>query len=171
MKKLLFLVPFLLLVNACTGDSTNVETERKAIAEHYLRGVYGCDSAVVDDLAGDGVVISYPIFEELFSSHALRGRKAVKEFSDRFCSRWEDARITVHDAVADGDSVFLLWSFSARFVGSETGQSVDPPPDQVQSWGGITLYRFDEAGKIVEEVGEESAPGPFERLAVERSTD
>ena len=32
------------------------------------------------------------------------------------------------------------------------------------SWGGITLFHFNESGKIIAEIGEESSPGPFERL-------
>jgi hypothetical protein len=38
------------------------------------------------------------------------------------------------------------------------------PTNEEHSWGGITLYRFDEEGKIVAEIGEESAPGPLERV-------
>ena len=68
---------------------------------------------------------------------------------DRFCQRWTDAQISIHDTVAEGDRVVFLWSFQARPVGAP---DTDPP----SGWGGITLFRFDEAGKIVAEVGEES---------------
>ena len=35
----------------------------------------------------------------------------------------------------------------------------------------ITLYRFDDDGKISAEIGEEGAPGPFERSSVYPGTD
>jgi hypothetical protein len=35
---------------------------------------------------------------------------------------------------------------------------------QEQRWGGMTLFRFDASNKIIEEIGEESSPGPFGRL-------
>ncbi|TFG72044.1 MAG: hypothetical protein E4H27_03395 [Anaerolineales bacterium] len=169
MRKWLFVAPFLLLLNACGDTNGGRESERKALAERFFRGVYGCDPSVVDELAADSVVVSYPIFERLYNTSALRGRKAVRDFAERFCSRWSDAQFTFHEAVAERDRVVLLWSFSARFVSSETGQPNQPPVNQKQSWGGITLYRFNEVGKIVAEIGEESAPGPFERVDVGES--
>lgn len=166
MRKWLFVAPFLLLLNACGNTDGGMEAERKALAERFFRGVYGCGPSVVDDLASDSVIVSYPIFQQLYNTSAFRGRAAVRDFAERFCGRWADAQFTFHEAVAERDRVVLLWSFSARFVGSETGQPGQPPVNQEQSWGGITLYRFDGAGKIVAEIGEESAPGPVERLAV-----
>jgi hypothetical protein len=169
MRKWLFVAPFLLLLNACGDTNGGRESELKAHAEHFFRGVYGCDPTVVDELAADSIVVSYPIFERLYNTSAFRGREAVREFAERFCSRWADAQFAFHEAVAEEDRVVLLWSFSARFVGSETNQPGQPPINQEQSWGGITLYRFNEAGRIVAEIGEESAPGPFEREAVAES--
>jgi hypothetical protein len=43
-------------------------------------------------------------------------------------------------------------------------QSGVPPTGQKKSWGGITLIRFNEAGKIEAEIGEESEPGSIERM-------
>jgi hypothetical protein len=151
-----------LVVSACGGVGDNVASERKAIAERFFRGVYACDPSVVDDLASDSIVVSYPIFEKLFNTSAIRGRQVVKEFATGFCERWEDARITIHEAVEEEDRVVLVWSFRARNVGS--AQSDVTPSNQEHSWGGITLYRFDVEGKIVAEIGLESAPGPMERV-------
>jgi ketosteroid isomerase-like protein len=152
----------LIVFAAGSSAGGNVASERKAIAERFFRGVYACDPTVVDDLAGDDIVVSYPIFEKLFDTSAIRGRKAVKDFATGFCERWEDARITIHEAVVEGDRVVLVWSFQARNVGS--AQPNVAPTNEEHSWGGITLYRFDEGGKIVAEIGEESAPGPLERV-------
>ena len=136
---------------------------RKELAERFLRGVYGGDPTVVDDLASEDIVSSYPIFERLFNAPAIRGKESVKAFAVGFSKRWIDPQIVVHEAIAEGDRVVLLWSFQAR--NASTGQDGDPPTDQLHNWGGLTLFRFNKAGQIVAEIGEESSPGPFERLA------
>ena len=126
-----------------------------------MKGIYGCNPSVVDSLAEDDVFISYPIFEKLFKTSAIRGRIAVKKFAEGFCSRRTDFHITIHESIAEKDKVILIWSFRARNIGS-----VNPdvePSNKEHSWGGITLFRFNEAGKIIAEIGEESTPGPIER--------
>jgi uncharacterized protein (TIGR02246 family) len=136
---------------------------RLSQVERFMRGVYGCDPSVVDALAADSVVLSYPIFEQLYHTPALRGRPAVRSFAEGFCSRWKEGRLTVHESLADGDNVVLVWSFRARFVGSESPGG--PAAGEEQAWGGITFYRFDDSGKITAEIGEESTPGPMARVA------
>jgi hypothetical protein len=140
-----------------------MEEERKALAERFLRGVYGGDPTVVDDLAAEDVVSSYPVFERLFGTPCIRGRAALKEFATGFGQRWADGQITIHEAVAAGDSVVLVWEFRARRVAAASEEP--PPTDQVHHWGGITFFRFNASGKIVLELGEESAPGPVARVA------
>ena len=140
----------------------HMKEKRKALAERFLRGVYGGDPSVVDDLADDDIVSSYPIFERLFNTPVIRGREAVKRFATGFGNRWVDAQITIHEAVAEGDRVVFLWSFRARNVGSS--QQDEPLTDQEHSWGGITLFRFNRSDKIVAEIGEESTPGPVGRV-------
>lgn len=160
------ILPILALVGfltGCTAATPGRTTELKAHAERFFRGVYGCGPAAVDELAGEGIVLSYPIFAELYNTSAFRGRPAVREFAERFCRRWKDARFTFHERVADGPNVVLVWSFSARFVGN--GTPGGPAPGAEQAWGGISLFQFDSAGKIVAEIGEESVPGPMARLS------
>ncbi len=135
----------------------------KALAERFFRGVYTGNSSVVDDLAGDEIAITYPVFARIFNTSTIRGRKAVKDFVTHFSSRWADGRITIHEVIGEGPSVVLLWSFQAKNIGSL--QPGEPPSQQRHSWGGITLFRFDDSGKIIAEIGEESAPGPAERYA------
>ncbi|MHC4090927.1 MAG: nuclear transport factor 2 family protein [Planctomycetota bacterium] len=139
---------------ACDGGTAGAALDRKALAEQFFRGVYGCEPSVVPDLGADSILISYPIFEDLFNTPAIRGRENVEEFARGFCSRWKNAQITIREAIAEGDRVVLIWSFRARNVAS----------GQESSWGGISLFRFDDAGKIIAEIGEESDPGPLERL-------
>lgn len=45
-----------------------------------------------------------------------------------------------------------------------TAQDSTVVAGKVYSWGGITVFNFDESGKIIEEIGEESSPGPWARL-------
>lgn len=147
---------------ATSGGAGGVREDRIASAERFFRGVYGGDSSVVDILASDDIVVSYPIFMSLFGAPAIRGRAAVREFASGFSIRWTDPRIDVHEAVGSNDRVVLVWSFRGRNVGSARPER--QPTNREHSWGGITLYRFDTHGKIVAEVGEESEPGPMERL-------
>ena len=157
---------FLLLAGACRGPSVDLESERTAVAERYFRGVYGSDASVVDDLASDDIVVSYPFFESLFGLPAIRGREAVKEFATRFGQKWIDPEVEFHEAIVDGDRVVLLWSFRARDAAPlQSGQAAT---NQEHRWGGITLIRFDDVGRIVLEVGEESEPGPTGRLGRSR---
>jgi hypothetical protein len=162
MQNFSLIIVLLVSLNGCTNGVPDVKAERVALAERWFRGVYGSDPTVVDDLGSDDIVVSYPIFETLFAVPAIRGRDAVKGFATGFCSRWADTEVTFHETVVEGDRVILIWSFQGRNVGS--ARKDRPPTNQVHNWGGITLVRFDGAGKIVEEVGEESEPGPFKRL-------
>ena len=56
----------------------------------------------------------------------------------------------------------LIWSFEGKRV--TPTQDELHPTNEVHKWGGITLIRFDDAGRITAEVGEESEPGPVGRL-------
>ena len=153
--------PLLVLLTIAGIASANGPDELRARAERFFRGVYGGDSSVIEELASEKVVISYPIFEKLFKKHAIRGRNDVKKFAVRFGSKWTDTKVTIHDALVDGDKVVLLWSFQARFVNAD---QQDQAPSELKHWGGISFFRFDEDGNIEQEIGEESEPGPVGRL-------
>ena len=144
----------LALLFGCNSPRNDAPGDLAARAERFFRGVYGCDPTVVLELAGNDVFVSYPMFQELFGAPAIRGRANVENFARGFCSRWQDAEITVHEAVAEGNQVVLMWSFRARSTAS--GEAV--------SWGGISLFQFDDSRRIIAEIGEESEPGPFERI-------
>lgn len=152
----------------CADSNDTLAAERRDQAERFFRGVYGCGPEVVDELAADSVVLSYPIFADLYGTPAFKGREAVRGFAERFCSRWDEARFTFHERLADGDNVVLVWSFRARFVGPASPEG--PAPGEEQAWGGITLYQFDDSGRIIGEIGEESTPGPMARLAEDTPT-
>jgi len=152
----------ILIVSACSGPIDDSTAERKTLAERFFRGIYGCTPGVVDDLAAANIVISYPIFQTIYGRSALRGREAVKQLTENFCETWADPQLTIENTIAEGNNVVFLWSFWARNVGPLPGG--DPPTNSVHGWGGITLFSFDEDGKIIAEIGEESMPGPVQRV-------
>ncbi len=137
---------------------------QSAVAEQYFRGVYCGNPAVVAELAAEDIVISYPIFAKLFNKPTLRGKEAAWKFAEDFSNNWLDAELTVHEVVAVPNKVVLVWSYSARQIGSQI-EGVEPT-NQVHSWGGITLFCFNQEGKIEAEIGEESEPGPMARLTM-----
>lgn len=146
------------LVAGCWTIPSDLPERHIAAAQRYFGAVYGGDTAAVNALVGDDIVISYPVFESLFGTSALRGRQAAREFAAHFARRWGESSFRIERSVADSAQVALVWSFRARSLA---------PPDsgQMSAWGGITYIRFDEAGRIVAEIGEESTPGPMGRLA------
>jgi SnoaL-like domain len=150
----------MVLIIGC--DQSGRREEQKALAEKYFRGIYGSDSTVVDELAADNIIISYPIFQKIFNKSVIKGKDAVRHFSNRFSNRWSEPKVTFHDVVAESDKVMLVWGFKARNVGSI--QPGIAPSGKEESWGGITFIRFNRDGKVEAEIGEESSPGPIERL-------
>lgn len=157
-------IPFaLLFLVGCASNARVPESSRKAAAERFLRGLYGGDESVVSELAAEHIVVSYPAFQDVLGKTAIRGLDAVREFSNRFSRRWENQQITVHEVIAEGDWVAIIWSFQAH--DREPAGSDQPQDNENQSWGGITVYQFDTNGKIAVELGEESTPGPYARLS------
>lgn len=127
---------------------------RVELAQRYFRAVWGGDAPALDEWAAADIVITYPLFADLLGTPAIRGRDAAKAFVARFARRWTRPRFEFHESVCDGDRVVLVWSFAA----------VSEPSAEERAWGGITLIRFDEQGKVAAEIGEESTPGPIGRL-------
>lgn len=146
---------------SCGPGGAGSEASTPTAAETFFRGVFGCDPALIDETAAEGVVVSYPIFESLFDTPAIRGREAVKQFSAGFCSRWIDPEIVVHEVVQEGDRVVLVWEYSATPAAVAADEA---SPGVRESWGGISFFRLDDAGKVIEELGEESTPGPAARM-------
>lgn len=148
--------------NTTHSKASDSEAARIATAEEYFRGVYGGDPSVVDQLASEDIVVSYPILQSVFGTPAIHGRDAVKALVERFRKKWTNPHYEFHETICEGNRVVLLWSFRAQSL-------AETPPGQTKSdddysWGGITLIRFDDNGKISAEIGEESNPGPYERV-------
>jgi len=147
-----------LVATASVLPAAPAERSPGGVAERYFRGVYGCNPAVVDELASPDIVVTYPIFASLFGKPALRGRDAVKAFAEHFCRKWANPEVVFHDAISDEGRTVLVWSFSARNTEAASGEAAT-------AWGGMSLFRFDAEGKITAEIGEESTPGPMGRLS------
>ena len=153
------LVPFFLLQNLAAQDESLELVPR---AESFFRSVYeGGNLENVDNLAGEDIVSTYPIYEQILGKKAIHGKEAYKQFVIRFNTKWKNCQVTIDETISQGDKVVLIWSFSAQSA-NEGGEN--DALGQPQNWGGITLLRFDRSGKIIEEIGEESNPGPFGRL-------
>jgi len=141
--------------------SEDAAAKRKSLAVSFLRGIYTGDPSVVDQIAAPDIVVSYPIFGDIFETPAIRGRDAVRDFAIGFGKRWSNAVVTVHQVMADGDAVVLFWEFQAQ--SSNPANSSDAESSK-HAWGGVTLYRFNESNQIMLELGEESTPGPVARI-------
>lgn len=137
--------------------------KQKELASQFFTSVYEGNSSIVEELVAEFSIVTNPIFMRLFNLPALRGRKAYMDHAINFSSTWKNGKVTIHEIVAEGQTVSLLCSFRARKV------SANHPPEShmggEHQWGGITLLHFNEAGKVIAEIGEESEPGPQERLS------
>lgn len=144
-----------------TIPSEDAGAKRKRLAVEFLRGIYTGDPSVVDDIAAPDIVVSYPIFGEIFKKPAIRGREAVRDFAIGFGERWVDALVTVRHVMADGDEVVVVWDFQARSARPDNAGEADSTK---KAWGGVTIYRFNGSDQIMLELGEESTPGPSARV-------
>ena len=161
MRRLFLIVPALSLRFGCATNTSVVDAKREDAAIEFLRGIYSGDSSVVDRLAAPDIVVSYPIFEEVFGEPTIAGREAVRDFAEGFGERWVDSEVVVHDVVIRGDTAVVIWGVRAR---SAASIDTDRSTFAERAWGGITLYRFDQEDRIVFEIGEESTPGPAARI-------
>ena len=144
-----------------TMAAEDADAKRKRLAVDFLRGIYAGDPSVVDNIAAPDIVVSYPIFGEIFKKPAIRGREAVRDFAIGFGERWVDANVTVRRVMAHGNEVVVVWDFQAR--SASPGNSGEAESTKT-AWGGITIYRFNGSDQIMLELGEESTPGPSARV-------
>jgi len=160
------IIPGLLVaIGACGTPQPGVPIDRnKAVAERFFRGVYEGDGRVVDELAAEEIVASYPIFSEIFGDPVVRGKAAYRAHAENFAKTWTGGSVTIHESIAEGDRIVLVWSFSGRRV--DDGDAGGTP--RYASWGGITMLRVDSNQQVLEEIGEESDPGPVGRLLQSR---
>ncbi|CAG5087748.1 nuclear transport factor 2 family protein [Parvicella tangerina] len=155
LKKLSIIVFTFCLLTACETYKNNTE-EFKKHSEQLFHSVYGGNLSEIDSLISDDIVASYPIFEQIFGSKSIQGREAYKNFAIGFNKRWTDAKINIHETIAEDKSVVLVWSFSAKRI--KTEQDTSEVEKNLYSWDGITLYHFNEMGEVISETGKEGSP-------------
>jgi len=144
-------------------DGAHMKYELKELARQFFTGVYEGNPSIVEELAAEDIVATYPIFMRLFNTPTLRGRKAYMDHAINFSRTWKNGKVTIHEFVTEGYKVILLWSFRAQRVSPDQAPGLHSREEH--HWGGITLIRFNETGKVVAEIGEESEPGPQARLS------
>ncbi len=77
----------------------------------------------------------------------VQGSEQVKQFVAVYLSAFPDIRVTVEDAIAEGDKVVTRWTMRGTHQGELMG--IAPTERQIELEG-ITIHRI-EGGKIVEE--------------------
>ncbi len=125
-------------------------------AKEYLRAVYQNQPDQISEYIAEDMVMTYPIFQELFGKPGFRGSNEVENFARGFNERWEEGDLVIHEALQNDSKIALVWSFSAIWSADTSRQR--------QHWGGITLLHFNESGQIIAEAGLENALGPHELL-------
>jgi steroid delta-isomerase-like uncharacterized protein len=76
-----------------------------------------------------------------------RGPAGMKEFVARYRAAFEGASLTVHDQIAEGDSVATRWTGRGTHTGEIAGIA---PTGKDVTVSGLTISRF-AGGKVVEE--------------------
>jgi hypothetical protein len=135
------------------------------LAKTFFQAVYSGHLEKADSLMADSMVSSYPIFQQLLQKPTIQGRKAYISFQKGFNERWKDTRVSIHETISEDNKVCLMWSFSGTWANVDTTINVPFELGKEYTWGGLSLVSFNESGKVIREVGEESNPGPFIRLS------
>ena len=163
MKHLGSIVLTSVVLVGCVGEDVG-DRRNARNAESFFRGVFECDARAIRANGARDVSVSYPSFENLLGRPTVRGLEEVQDLSSRFCQRWMNPSITIHESVSNAGRVVLVWSLQAgdRSDGRESamGDIIHP----VGSWGGISYFRINRSGRVMSEIGEESTPGPMARI-------
>ena len=132
--------------------------ENKATARRMVEELFnqGGDLDAADEIFAPNYVSHEPAFGD------LHGAEAVKHFAATERQAIPDLQNTVEDQVAEGDKVATRF----RGRGTHTGETeaFGPPTGNSYEVTGITLQRFDEDGKIVEDWTIFDALGMMEQL-------
>lgn len=134
------------------------ESNKAAIRRFYDEVINRGNIAVVDDLMEPNFV---HYGETLFPR--IEGSAAIKAGVRGVINAYPDGRTVVEDMVAEGDTVVCLLSWRGTHQGPFMGI---PPTGKTSSWRGISTYRFNAAGKIVERWANMDVVGQLQDLGV-----
>jgi predicted ester cyclase len=110
----------------------------KEVARQWLDGFNAHDEGRIRELTAEDAVMSAPGDVE------LRGRDAVTGYAMAWLNGFPDARITVHEELADGPSVAQRFTFEGTHSGPLEGPSGTIPPTGRRLTGrGIQVLRIE----------------------------
>ena len=93
----------------------------------------------------------------------IEGSQAIKAGVQGVISAYPDGHTTIEDMVAEGDVVVCRLSWRGTHQGPFMGIA---PTGRVSSWRGISTYRFNDKGKIVERWANMDVIGQLQDLGV-----
>jgi steroid delta-isomerase-like uncharacterized protein len=129
-------------------------TARRFIEEVLNTG----DWSHADEILTNDVVMHHPSAPE-----PIRGRDAVQGFLGMFRTGMPDLTLGVDGVAAGGEHVAVRWH--AHGTHSEEMFGI-PPTNRGIDIHGISFFRFDDGGKIVEDWVEENTLGVLQQLGV-----
>jgi steroid delta-isomerase-like uncharacterized protein len=129
-------------------------TARRFIEEVLNTG----DWSHADEILTNDVVMHHPSAPE-----PIRGRDAVQGFLGMFRTGMPDLTLGVDGVAAGGEHVAVRWH--AHGTHSEEMFGI-PPTNRGIDIHGISFFRFDDSGKIVEDWVEENTLGVLQQLGV-----
>jgi steroid delta-isomerase-like uncharacterized protein len=107
-----------------------------------------------DEVIGEGKVAA---IDELMCSEFVHhgdalfpyigGSEAIKQGVAGVKSAYPDGHTVIEDSVADGDVVVVRLTWHGTHLGPFLGKE---PTGKVHHWAGISTYRFNQEGKIIE---------------------
>lgn len=141
----------LLMAQGQPTPDRSIEAENKAVAMRVFEEIFNEGKFQVAD----------EIYASDFQNHGLHRSvdlKADQEAVHAEKKAFPDLRMTVQDAIAEGDKVAVLWTFRGTHTGS--GYEGLPPTGTRVEVRGITIWRIVH-GRIVEEWSSFSETGAY----------
>ncbi len=130
--------------------------QNKMLARHLFEEVWNQKNlAVLDELVAPNFVFHNSV-------QTLYGPDGYKQFATIYHTAFPEARFTVEDVIAEGDTVALRWSARATHQGELLGIA---PTGKEVTVTGITITLISN-GKSVESWGEFDALGMLQQIGV-----
>lgn len=130
--------------------------QNKALAKHLFEEVWNSKNlTVLDELLASNFVFHNSV-------QTLYGLAGFKQFATTYHKAFPEARFTIEDAIAEGDTVVLRWSVRGVHTGALMGI---PPTGKEVIVTGITITLLSN-GKSVESWGEFDALGMLQQIGV-----
>ncbi len=153
------LIPAFIFISGILNAQNNKSNEEQAM--QYFKSVYVEDSGQLEKLISDNIVVTYPVFQEIFNKVGFSGKEEVIQFANHFKQKWYERSVKFRDVITEENKVVLIWTCTGKQVAENPTNTDDA---QKQTWGGITVIYFNDSGKINAEFGLENDTGPFELL-------